>query len=181
MSKKLWIILFIIIVTTISGFVVFHVKDPQILISRARILNIKYMNGSNIPDPSANITIEVDVSIKNPNLASFQYEDGSTTLSYHDINIGEAKTPGGIAKGRCTRRVHLILKFVMEKLFLDEAFSSDIKSGIVIINGYTYFEGRVKAFGAFIKHVYLGVDCEIMVNITSIQVHDQSCRQGISL
>ncbi|KAK9145263.1 hypothetical protein Sjap_005166 [Stephania japonica] len=113
--------------------------------------DIKYISGTIIPDPSANITIDVHVSVKNPNFVSFRYDNGTTTLFYHETKVGEGKTPAGVVNARRTRRMNLSLKMVTARMLEEKALGSEIRSGAMIMSSYTNLNGRVKILGAFKK------------------------------
>ncbi|KAK9121605.1 hypothetical protein Syun_019222 [Stephania yunnanensis] len=174
-------LLSITVVVIVLAFTVFHVKDPQIWINGVTIGDVKYISGTIIPDPSANITIDVHVSVKNPNFVSFRYDNGTTTLFYHKTKVGESKTPAGVAKARRTGQMNLSLKLVTARMLgEEEALGSEIRSGAMIISSYTYLDGRVKILGAFKKSVNLRMNCTVTVNTTSMQLQGQNCVHKLS-
>lgn len=66
-------LLIIAIVMVILIFTVFKIKDPVIKLNGVTVDKLELMNGTSIPRPGSNITLTADVSVKNPNYASFRY------------------------------------------------------------------------------------------------------------
>ncbi|GFZ00971.1 late embryogenesis abundant (LEA) hydroxyproline-rich glycoprotein family [Actinidia rufa] len=77
-----------IIVIIILIFTVFKVKDPIINLNGVKVEKIDLIKGTTTPRPGSNMTLTTDVSVKNPNVASFKYGNTTTTLYYWGTVIG---------------------------------------------------------------------------------------------
>ncbi|KAJ1379927.1 Late embryogenesis abundant protein [Sesbania bispinosa] len=86
--------LLLLLAAEIIGVVIltmFHVKDPIMQINNVKVTEF---------NPIGNTTLITDVSMKNPNFASFEYNNTTTTLYYRGIMVGEARGPPGKAKAK---------------------------------------------------------------------------------
>ncbi|PHU09562.1 hypothetical protein BC332_21422 [Capsicum chinense] len=119
-----------------------------------------------MPKPGSNMTIKADVSVKNPNFASFRYSNTTTTISYHDTVVGEARGPSGKSKARGTTRINVTIDIITDKIVSHPGLQNDITTGLLTMNSYTRVGGRVKLLNMIKKHVIVKMNCSITVNIT---------------
>ncbi|XP_050238490.1 late embryogenesis abundant protein At1g64065-like [Mercurialis annua] len=167
----------IAIVTLI--FTVFKVKDPTIRLNNVIITHMELVNNT-IPKPGTNISLIADVSVKNPNVASFKYDNTTSTLYYRGIIVGEARGPPGHSKARRTMRMNATVDLVTDKLISNPNLASDAGSGLLTIDAFTKLPGRVKIW--FVKkHVTVKMNCSMTVNITSQAIHSQKCKNDVDL
>ncbi|KAK2973767.1 hypothetical protein RJ640_018975 [Escallonia rubra] len=172
--------LILVVVVLVLVFTVFRVKDPVIKMNSAKIEGLDRLNVSNI-DPSTNLTVIADVSVKNPNVASFKYENATTRLFYDGVVVGEARTPGGRAKARRTVRLNLTIDVMLGKILDVPRLGADLRSGVLPVSSYTSISGKVKIVNVIKRNVVVRLNCTMSVNITSRGIQDQHCRRHVSL
>uniref|UniRef100_A0A2N9GUH8 Late embryogenesis abundant protein LEA-2 subgroup domain-containing protein n=1 Tax=Fagus sylvatica TaxID=28930 RepID=A0A2N9GUH8_FAGSY len=90
------LLLILAVLIIVLTFTVFHIRDPMVRINSLTLQNLA--NGT--VRQGVNITLIADVSVKNPNAASFIYSNSTTTIYYHGEMVGEARIPSGKAKAR---------------------------------------------------------------------------------
>ncbi|GFS38789.1 late embryogenesis abundant (LEA) hydroxyproline-rich glycoprotein family [Actinidia rufa] len=144
-----------IIVVIILIFTVFKVKDPVINLNGVTVEKIDLIEGTTTPRPGSNMTLMTDVSVKNPNVASFKYGNTTTTLYYRGTVIGEARGPPGSLK-------------------------SDMGNGILPMTSFTRVGGRVKML-IIKRHVVVKMNCTMTINITSRAIQEQKCKRKVKL
>lgn len=66
-------IIHLAVVVVILIFMVFKIKEPEIKMNDVMVNNFDFMNGS-ILQPGTTISLTTDISVKNPNFASFRLE-----------------------------------------------------------------------------------------------------------
>ncbi|PHT96592.1 hypothetical protein BC332_34482 [Capsicum chinense] len=168
-----------------SNTEVFKVKDPIITMNGVTVEKLDLVNtGGTIlpmPKPGSNMTIKADVSVKNPNFASFRYSNTTTTISYHDTVVGEARGPSGKSKARGTTRINVTIDIITDKIVSHPGLQNDITTGLLTMNSYTRVGGRVKLLNMIKKHVIVKMNCSITVNITSQSIQDQKCSKKVKL
>ncbi|XP_058211790.1 uncharacterized protein LOC131323972 [Rhododendron vialii] len=170
-----------IIVVVILIFTVFKVKDPIITMNSVTVDKLELINGTTIPKSGSNMTLTVDVSVKNPNVASFKYPNTTTTIYYHGTVIGEARGPPGHSKARRTVRMNMTVDIIIGTLISNPNLPSDAASGILAMSSFTRVGGRVKMLSIIKKHVVVKMNCTMSINITSRAIQDQKCKRKVKL
>ncbi|KAL9167576.1 hypothetical protein ABFS82_05G107300 [Erythranthe guttata] len=179
--------IFLIVFTTILilMFTVFRVKDPILKMNSTNITIQGMDNNSTTPStffgPGLNLTIEARVSIKNPNVASFKF-DNTTTIMYYDGSvIGETQGPFGEVGPRRTLRMDVSIELMVDKIVGVGRFKSDISVGLLPISSYTRINGRVKISSAIRRIFVVKLNCTMNLNVSSRWIQDQNCRRRVSL
>ncbi|KAI3449221.1 hypothetical protein Pfo_005886 [Paulownia fortunei] len=168
------------VVVVILIFTVFKVKDPIIRMNKVTVLTLELANGTNTPRPGSNMTLNADVSVKNPNFASFKYQNTTTTLFYHGAVIGEARGPPGSARARRTMRMNITVDVITDRILSQPDLGADYSSGLLTMSSYTQVGGRVKML-IIKKHVTVRMNCTMTINITSQAIQKQKCRRKVKL
>lgn len=173
--------LVIAVVIVILIFTVFRVKDPKIKLNGFTIIKLELVNGT-IPKPGINITLLADISVKNPNVASFKYSNTTTSLYYRGDLVGEARGPPGRAKARRTMRMNITLDLITDRLLSNPNLRADAAgSGLLTMDSYSRIGGRVNILNVFKKHVTVKMNCSMTVNISSQGIYDQKCKRKVDL
>ncbi|KAB1211949.1 hypothetical protein CJ030_MR5G023743 [Morella rubra] len=164
---------------------------------------VDLVNGSLAED--ANITVVADVSVKNPNVVSFTYDNSTSTISYHGTVVGETRIPSGKAKAKHTvqsRQVHvhvetkktkvhaqvvihtlrmnMTIHIVADKVLAVPGLSSDWTSRALTLNSYTKLSGRVKILNIIKRNVVSETNRTIHYNVTSGAIVDE-CNPRVSV
>ncbi|KAG5565915.1 hypothetical protein RHGRI_001737 [Rhododendron griersonianum] len=108
-----------IIVVVILIFTVFKVKNPIITMNSVTVDKLELINGTTIPKSGSNMTLTIDVSIKNPNVASFKYPNTTTTIYYHgtsDAASGILAMSSFTRVGGRVKMLSIIKKHVVVKM-----------------------------------------------------------------
>lgn len=168
------------IVVIILIFTVFKVKDPIIKMNGVTITKLELINNT-IPKPGVNMSLIANVSVKNPNVASFKYSNTTTTLFYHGGVVGEARGPPGKAKPRRTMQMNITVDIITDRLISNPNLQSDVGSGLLTMSSYSKIPGRVKMLSIINKHVVVKMNCTMTVNISSQAIQDQKCKRKVSL
>ncbi|KAJ4955549.1 hypothetical protein NE237_012332 [Protea cynaroides] len=180
-------LLIVIVIFIILIFTVFKVKNPSITFNSVQFDHVSVSNSTtpsapslNLTDPnsqttagkpSISMTMTANMSVKNPNIASFKFNNATTNLYYYGSEIGEALNPPGNAKARKTLNMNLTIN-----LYIDgnssssqvlEHLSSDLSSGTMAMQSYTSMDGRVNVINIFKKNINIKMNCTITVSISS--------------
>ncbi|KAL1192155.1 Late embryogenesis abundant protein [Cardamine amara subsp. amara] len=174
------LILVTIVLTLI--FTVFRVKDPIITMNGVTINGLDSTTGTQIQFLGTNISMVVDVSVKNPNTASFKYSNTTTDIYYKGTVVGEARGPPGKARAHRTVRTNMTVDIMTDRLLSDPGLGQElIGSGLVNVWSYTKVSGKVKIMGIVKKHVTLRMNCTMAVNVTRQAIQDVKCKKKIDL
>lgn len=189
LTRKIWFkvsmiiaaIFFILaIIIVILIFTIFKIKNPIINLNRISINQLDISNVTAILT-SQNISLTAQVSVKNPNYASFKYPDTNTNLFYHGTVIGESRGPAGQAKARRTVFINETVELIIGELLSNPSFLSDIGSTLLPITSYTRVGGRVKMLNFIRRHITVSLNCSVMVNLTSQGIQEQKCSRKVKL
>ncbi|KAL0896310.1 hypothetical protein Bca101_080271 [Brassica carinata] len=111
------------------------------------------------PTLGANISMIVDVSVKNPNYVTFR--KGQSALDGED---------------------DMTVDIRIDRLVLEPGLVRKISgSGLVNLWSYTKVSGKVKIMGIVKKHVTVKMNCTMAVNISRQAIQDVECKNSIDL
>ncbi|KAL7150420.1 hypothetical protein ABFS83_05G110800 [Erythranthe nasuta] len=182
-STAIFLIIFTIIL--ILMFTVFRVKDPILRMNSTNITIQGMDNTTTTPftsfGPGLNLTIGARISIKNPNVASFKFDNTTTILYYDGSVIGETQGPFGEVGPRRTLRMDVSIELIVDKIVGVGRFKSDISVGLLPISSYTRISGKVKISSSIRRSVVVKLNCTMNLNVSSREIQDQNCRRRVSL
>ncbi|XVF10504.1 hypothetical protein REPUB_Repub07fG0188700 [Reevesia pubescens] len=169
------LLLILAVVILVMFFTVFRIQDPKIRMNSVTFQRLEtFPNGSLRTD--VNITLLVDVSVKNPNLATFRFNNSTTLIYYGGSVVGEGINLQGKAKARRTLRRNVTVDIVPDKILAIPSFMSDIASGALNISSYTRISGRVKILNIVKKKVVVKFNCSMTYRLSGGGFHGDRCR-----
>lgn len=168
------------VVVVILIFTVFKFKDPVIRLNGVTVERLELINGTTTPRPGSNMSLTADVSVKNPNYASFRYPETTSALFYRGTEIGAARGPAGRARARRTMRMNVTVEVIADRVLAQPDLGADINSGLLTLGSYTEVRGKVKILMVK-KHVRVRMNCTLTVNVTSQAIQDQKCKRKVKL
>lgn len=169
------------IVLTLT-FTVFKVKDPIITMNGVTINGLDSTIGTQTQLLGTNISMIVDVSVKNPNTASFRYSNTTSGIFYKGTVVGEARGPPGKARPHRTARMNMTVDIMINQLLSDPGLAREVSgSGLVNVGSYTRVSGKVTIMGIVKKHITVKMNCTMDVNVTRQAIQDVKCKKDIDL
>ncbi|XP_021807960.1 uncharacterized protein LOC110751763 [Prunus avium] len=175
------LLLLLAVVIIILAFTVFRVKEPKIKMNKVTVTRLELINNNTTPKPGSNISLTADVSVKNPNAASFRYSNTTTTLYYHGKVVGEAYGSRGQAKARRTMRMNITVDVITDRLISNPNLWADLGSGLLTMSSYSRIPGRVNMLNIIKRHVVVKMNCTMTVNISSQAIQEQKCKRKVNL
>ncbi|KAB2632835.1 hypothetical protein D8674_029082 [Pyrus ussuriensis x Pyrus communis] len=172
------VFLIIAVTAIVLGFTVFHVKDPKIKMNEVTVQRLELANGTLRTD--TNITLLADVSVKNPNVASFKYSNATTLVYYSGTEVGEGRTPAGVAKARRTSRMNVTVDIVPRKILGVPGLMREVASGELTMTTYTRIQGKVKVVMVK-KNVVVELNCTVSYNFSSGEIQREDCKRRVRL
>ncbi|KAI3879670.1 hypothetical protein MKX03_011996 [Papaver bracteatum] len=113
-----------------------------------------------------NVTLSLDLSVKNPNKARFKYGNGSSLLYYKGDVVGEAGIPDGEISPGETIGLNTTLAILVDRLISNSDVYSDLMSGMFPVRTYTKISGRVSVLKIFKHHMVSYSSCDVsLVNV----------------
>ncbi|KAK3227918.1 hypothetical protein Dsin_007787 [Dipteronia sinensis] len=165
------VVVFIVLFTTVC-----HVKNPGM-----RMNSVSIQRQLEVVDGDQNITLLVDVQMKNPNYASFKFINATSVVYYDGVAVGEGRIPAGMAKARRTLRMNVTVDIVPAKVLMVQKLRSDnMNSETWSLSSYTRIIGKVKMLKIIKKNVVVVLNCSFTYNVSSQAIQD-SCTQRVKL
>ncbi|CAH8382729.1 unnamed protein product [Eruca vesicaria subsp. sativa] len=177
----LLVILLIFIILLVLGLTLFKPKRPittidSVAVDRLKasvdVLNLKVI---------LNLTLNVDLSLKNPNRVGFSFGSSSALLNYGGKLIGEAPLPASRIGAEKTLPMNLTLTLMADRLVTDTRIFSDFMSGSIPVNTFVKVSGKVSVLKIFKIKVQSSSSCDIVISVANRNVTSQHCKYSTKL
>ncbi|MCL7052255.1 hypothetical protein MKW94_012084 [Papaver nudicaule] len=175
-------LLTLIIIILILAFTVFKPKDPKAELVSAKIEGIEPKVSFPALKIELNITVEIELLIRNPNHASFRHGLGKSLVFYKDIQVGDVDVYPGTIPSQGSETVDSKLTLEADKFGSElTGLIRDVMAGEITIQTKTTIPGRVNFLGIIKKHAVATSDCQITIGISDMKVRQQQCRNKTKL
>nr|GMD05569.1 late embryogenesis abundant protein At1g64065-like [Ipomoea batatas] len=172
--------LIIILVILILAFTVFRVKDPTVRMDSIQIEGLSSLTTRNL-NPNVNLTLFAGVSVKNPNAASFRFDEATMSLLYDGRVVGEAQVPPGNARARRTLKINATVIVMVQNLMGVPRLGSDLIAGKLPVGITTRIHGRAKVLGIIKKSATVRLNCTMSFDLSSQGIENLDCDRKVSL
>ncbi|XP_051137740.1 uncharacterized protein LOC127255972 [Andrographis paniculata] len=149
---------------------VFRIKNPKIKMNSVEIngWDAAAGNGNGNANGTIKLTLTANVSVKNPNVASFKFYNTTTSVYCNGSPAGEASTPAGeILAG----------KTISVKINVPVAEDVITAGGnLPVLSSRTTMMGKISIKNIIKRsHVVVKMNCTMKVNPTTHSLQDFSC------
>ncbi|KAK4284410.1 hypothetical protein QN277_001248 [Acacia crassicarpa] len=174
------IVVILLLVTSVILFLtVLKPKNPIIIIQPVKLE--RFDSAVSFPDLEfeLNLTLGVVATVKNPNHASFTYQNSTATLSYRGNLVGEAPVNGDTVPDHGELNVSTpLVVHLADKLLNGGNIVQDFNNGVVNFISATTLQGRVKILKIFKKKATSFSTCHIYV-FTKNQTIYSTCQNKV--
>ncbi|KAG2712190.1 hypothetical protein I3843_04G105400 [Carya illinoinensis] len=170
----------IVILIVILAFTVFKAKRPVTTFDDVGIKDLDFSLDIARRTVDLNVTLDVDVSVKNPNKVGFKYSNSTALLNYRGQLVGEAPLIAGDISAGETKHMNLSLTIMADRLLSNTEIFSDVTSGVLPLNTYIRLSGKVKIF-LFRIHAVSSSSCDYNIHIFNRTVDNQGCKYKTKL
>lgn len=163
----------------ILALTVFKPRRPTTTVSSVALDNLSV--GFNIAPPQLllNVSLDIAVSVHNPNRVGFRYHRGDAILRHRSNDIGDVPIPAGRIGARDTRGLNLTLSLMGDRILSDSALFSDVTAGVVPFEAYIKLSGKVRIL--FSIHVTTYSTCDLDIFIANQSISNLNCRYRTKL
>ncbi|XP_020239489.1 NDR1/HIN1-like protein 6 [Cajanus cajan] len=168
------IVIAIVLVAVILTLTVFKPKQPVTSVDAITIQDMSTGMDLFKMRIDLNVTLEVDVSVKNPNKFGFRYYDGNAKLNYGGELIGEAPLPNGEIAPEETKGVNFTLTVMADRLLSNSQVTRDAASGSLPLNAVVSMTGEV-LLGFIRFHLGSTASCDFTVMLSNNTVVVNEC------
>jgi hypothetical protein len=171
------------IVALVLALTVFRIKDPELTMNRVTLEGIDGDLGTASHPVSVNATLNADISIKNPNVASFRFARSETDFYNAGETVGVAYAPAGEVGADRTVRMNVTLDVLADRISpnvnaTDLIFGTDYN-----VTSYTHITGRVNVLGIYKRDLDIKMNCSITLEVgafTTVQSKATDCVANVS-
>lgn len=171
------VLLALLITAVILAFTVFRQRDPNTTLVSATVTGVSPRVTFPAIRVELNVTLDLDLLVKNPNYASFSHDAGKAQLYYSGAQVGEAD----VAPGRIPARgsTHVKARLTVDGGNLTAEAGSllrDVVAGRVGFDTKTRIPGKVTLLGFIKRHAVATSDCHVEVGLPDLKVRSQECK-----
>ncbi|EMS56179.1 hypothetical protein TRIUR3_31262 [Triticum urartu] len=175
------------IVALVLALTVFKVKDPVFTMNRVTLEDVDgdFLGADERHPVSVNATLNADISIKNPNVASFSYDRSETNFYYKGETVGVAYAPDGEVGADRTVRMNVTLDALADRISPNVNVTDLIfgQSQDYDLTSYTEISGRVSVLGIYKRDLDIKVNCSITLEVSafsSVQSKTTDCVANVN-
>uniref|UniRef100_A0A2P2MQX3 Uncharacterized protein MANES_08G167100 n=1 Tax=Rhizophora mucronata TaxID=61149 RepID=A0A2P2MQX3_RHIMU len=170
------VILAVILLVVILAFTVFKAKRPVTTVDSVKLNNLRISFDFAKLGVDLNVTLDVDLSVKNPNKVSFRYTNSSASLNYRGKQVGVVPIPAGEISADETKPMNLTVTVMADRLLSDSRLYSDAMTGVLPLNSFTRISGKVRILKIFNIRVISTASCDVTVLISNRTIGQQNCQ-----
>ncbi|RLN24439.1 uncharacterized protein C2845_PM07G22220 [Panicum miliaceum] len=173
------------IAALVLALTVFKVRDPVLTMNGVTLEGVDGDLGTaTAAHPvSVNATLTADVSIENPNAASFRFRRSETDFYYAGETVGVAYAPRGEVGAGRTVRMNVTLDVLADRISPNVNATDLIFGQDYNLTSYTEIAGRVSVLGIYKRDLDIKMNCSITLELgafTTVQSKSTTCVANVS-
>ncbi|KAK1370007.1 Harpin-induced [Heracleum sosnowskyi] len=171
------ILLLMIIIIVILAFTVYKPKRPGTTINSLSLDDFNFTLNLIPLEIHLNITLDLNIIVKNPNKVTFKYTNTFASLKYKDQVIGNVPIPPGTIKSDGSTPLNLTLTVMADRLLTDpDLYAVLLGSRSLPLSTTTRIKGKVRILKLFNVHVVSYSSCDIIIDVQNRSIHQQTCQ-----
>lgn len=175
----------------ILALTVFKVKDAVMTMNSIAVdgVNVGFLEALDGRPLTVNATVTADISIKNPNAASFRFRNSTTEFYYGGQTVGVAYAPSGNARAHRTVRMNVTVDVFADRVIAVAAgypnVTLDVLQGSPVsvnLTSYTAVKGRVSVWGIYKKNMDMRMNCTMTLEYVLLQrqeITNKVCKASV--
>ncbi|XP_078431772.1 late embryogenesis abundant protein At1g64065-like [Wolffia australiana] len=178
------------IVILVLALTVFKVKSPRLDINGLTLSKFD-LGAFSRPESflSVNATMIADISIKNPNAASFRFQNSTTMFFFNETKVGVVNVPNGNARPHRTTRFNATVDLFVERVAAIAVANLNQTLGILTgsslnfnITSSSAVSGRVNLWGLYKKNLEVKMNCTITLeaSLGKQGIKEKDCKAVVS-
>ncbi|BBN15998.1 protein MpLEA-like55 [Marchantia polymorpha subsp. ruderalis] len=169
------LLLAFVILILILSFTVFKAKDPRITVTGMSLQSFAASLDPIRLSWRLDVSLHLNVTVRNPNVASFKYENSSTYLFYRGLEVGRAAIPAGKVEAKKSSEFSTYLEIKAVDVPNDANLTGDVTAGIIPVSTYSRIRGRLNVINIFKRHAISTSDCSANLIISNTTLRDFKC------
>uniref|UniRef100_A0A7N0U9G3 Late embryogenesis abundant protein LEA-2 subgroup domain-containing protein n=1 Tax=Kalanchoe fedtschenkoi TaxID=63787 RepID=A0A7N0U9G3_KALFE len=171
------VVLAIILIVVILSLTVLKAKDPKITPNSIALDRLS--SALDLPRlrVDLNVTIRIDLNLKNPNVVGMKYKNTTALIYYRDELVGEVPIPQGKIGAHDTKRMNVTLLVLADRLVSNPNTYNDVVVARSIgFTTVTRISGKVKILNMFSISVSATSTCVTVIDIANQAVSSSACK-----
>lgn len=164
------LIVVVVVLTTLS-LTIFKPKQPEITAHPNLVFH---------SDSQLNVTIQMVITIDNPNYEGFKYKNTTAYVTYRETVVAEVPIVQEHVPARAKLNVTTSADLMVSKLMSNPYFWNDVASGCLNLNSQATLHGQVSLLKFLKLHFKALSSCDILFFIISRNV-DSRCNTKLKL
>lgn len=165
------------IIILILALTVFKTKQPITELQSAKIDGIAPRVTFPAVDIQLNLTLDLQILVKNRNRASFKHGSGKSLLLYRDKQVGVVDIDPGLIPARGSAVLPCRLTLQVDEVASNlGALIRDVLDGELVMETHTRIPGRVNLLGIFKKHIVATSECQFTFSVLAFKIQSQKCK-----
>ena len=175
------LIVVLVLVMVILGLTVFKAKRPVNTVNSVALKDFDVSVDIARLRVNLNVSLDVNLSVKNPNKVGFKYTNSTAVLKYRGQVVGEAPIPASKISADQTSTMNLTLTLLADRLISNANVYSDVISGTLPLSTFTRISGKVNILSIIKIHVVSYTSCDLSINVLNRSVASQTCHYKTKL
>ncbi|KAK4439748.1 hypothetical protein Salat_0309700 [Sesamum alatum] len=173
----LWVVAAVVVglglLFLILGLTVFKPKHPVTTVNSISIADHDFSVDILKRRVLLNFTLDVQVTVENPNGVGFKYTSTTAVLRYRGNDVGDVPIPAGEIGARDARTLNLTLALMADRLLADSDFYSNATSGKLHFQTFIRVSGKVRI--VFNIHVVAYSTCDLDIHLPTATISNKTC------
>ncbi|KAJ4704181.1 Late embryogenesis abundant protein [Melia azedarach] len=170
----------IVLLIVILALTVFKARRPVMNINSVSLEDLDVSLDMARMRVNLNVTLDVSLSIRNPNKVGFKYKNSSAFINYRGDVVGDVPIPAGRISADKTSGMNLTVTLLADRLLGNSQLFPDVMGGSLPLSTKAKISGKVNILGIKIK-VTSTSTCAVTVFISNRTISDQSCKYKTQL
>ncbi|KAJ9179709.1 hypothetical protein P3X46_008044 [Hevea brasiliensis] len=175
------VIVVFVLVVVILAFTVFKAKDPSTTIDSITLDGLRFSLDPSRMGVNLNMTLDVDLTITNPNKVGFKYKNGSALMYYKNELFGEVPIAAGKISSDDTKPMNVTVTVMADRLLNNPQLYTDVSSGVLIMNAVIKISGKVLIFNIFKVSADTTTTCDVSVFLSNSTIGELDCKYKAKL
>ncbi|KAJ1700862.1 hypothetical protein LUZ63_000641 [Rhynchospora breviuscula] len=158
------------------GLFLFKKRNVEVISNSATLNNVSY----SLNPITLNLVMTLNLGIRNPNYAGFDYQETNTTIFYHGTEAGISTMPAGGVKARSSKTIYNTVNMNGTAIMSSPYLLPELTSGKLPISTNTTMVGKIILFNTIKIHATVQTTCDITIMLQS-QTSDANCKGNVKM
>ncbi|KAG6551354.1 hypothetical protein Mapa_007140 [Marchantia paleacea] len=172
-------IIVVVIIIVVLALTVFKVRDPEVTVNSLELTSFSLTFPPS--GPMLSFVLDIDVTVKNRNHASFKYQASTAYLYYRSVGIGSAPISAGKVGARSSTVIATQVTIDASAFIGNPNLPSDITAGVIPLLVTTSLPGQINVASIVKHHATSTANCQLSIFTQTATVGALTCNYKLKL